>query len=176
MANSRSFSSSSGHGGWQFEGMGAPVPYREGPLAYEPAVLCQCRMKAPRWMSWSDDNPGRRYYQCRRARSSMDCGFFLWMDAEHTPFMKNLLLDLRNAVRRLKKEIAEMEPLNHEVAVLKQENQMLEMENLQRMEELEALKEKTQLMEMENLQMMEQMTAMEKKIAELKTWLSYTWR
>ncbi|CAN6247958.1 unnamed protein product [Urochloa humidicola] len=141
MANSRSsqFTSSSGHGGRQFEGMGAPVPYHEGPLAYEPAVLCQCRMKAPRRISWSDDNPGRRYYRCSRAWSSMDCGFFLWMDAEHTPFMKNLLLDLRNAVRRLKKETAEMEPLNHEVAMLKQENQMLEMENLHRMEELHVL-------------------------------------
>ncbi|CAN6202348.1 unnamed protein product [Urochloa humidicola] len=144
MADSRSsYLSSSSVRGRQSEGMGAPVPYREGPLAYEPAVLCQCRMKAPRRISWSEDNPGRRYYRCRRAWSAMDCGFFLWMDPEHTPFMKNLLLDLRNEVWRLRKERAEMESVNRELVVLKEENQLLEMENLQRMEELDVLKEKT---------------------------------
>ncbi|XBJ11878.1 hypothetical protein VPH35_016500 [Triticum aestivum] len=65
----------------------SPVPYRENPMAYEPEKLCWCnpRRKAPRWISWSRQNPGRRYYAC------VDAMF--WSD---------LIGDLRDEVRRLR--------------------------------------------------------------------------
>ncbi|XBJ19113.1 hypothetical protein VPH35_010138 [Triticum aestivum] len=65
------------------------VPYRESPMAYEPEKLCWCRprRKAPRWILWSRQNPGRRYYAC--------------MDAM---FLSDLIGDLRDEVRRLRGE------------------------------------------------------------------------
>uniref|UniRef100_A0A8I7B2L6 Uncharacterized protein n=1 Tax=Hordeum vulgare subsp. vulgare TaxID=112509 RepID=A0A8I7B2L6_HORVV len=65
----------------------SPVPYRESPMAYEPAKFCWCnpRRKAPRWVSWSIPNPGRRYYAC--------------VDAM---FLRDLIGDLRDEVRRLR--------------------------------------------------------------------------
>ncbi|XBI04989.1 hypothetical protein VPH35_133199 [Triticum aestivum] len=61
-------------------------------------------MKAPRWISWSPKNPGRRYYNCGKALG-VDCRYFLWHDDPHSPFMSMLLVDLRDVVYRLKDQL-----------------------------------------------------------------------
>ncbi|WVZ64495.1 hypothetical protein U9M48_014000, partial [Paspalum notatum var. saurae] len=43
-----------------------PVPYRERPLEYEPAVFCHCHAKAAQFISWSDTNPGMRFLKCAK--------------------------------------------------------------------------------------------------------------
>ena len=42
-------------------------------------------------------------------QTEKDCGFLMWIDPEPTPFMKTLLLDLRDAIWRLKKENSELQ-------------------------------------------------------------------
>ncbi|TVU04153.1 hypothetical protein EJB05_50246, partial [Eragrostis curvula] len=83
----------------------SPIRYRVGPLAYEPAVYCNCVpvRKAALWISWSNKNPGRRYLKCYRARQG-GCGFIGWYEGPHDPFVQTLLIDLRDAVWELKKQ------------------------------------------------------------------------
>ncbi|XBI62264.1 hypothetical protein VPH35_042916 [Triticum aestivum] len=81
----------------------SPVRYRENPMAYEPPVMCHCSTprKAPRWISWSRQNPGRRYYSCVDAMHS-GCGFVQWHDDPLPTFWSELIGDLRDEVWRLK--------------------------------------------------------------------------
>jgi hypothetical protein len=62
-ARSSQSSARTGHGGHAR----SPIPYCEGSLAYDPPVFCHSNLKAPKWISWSDDNSGQRYYRCRHA-------------------------------------------------------------------------------------------------------------
>ncbi|KAF7088511.1 hypothetical protein CFC21_091614 [Triticum aestivum] len=80
-------------------------------MEYEPAVYCgRCGRKAPRWISWSVANPGRRYYACVDAQVSsvLQHGFIEWHDNPTTPFLRVLLGDLRDRVWKLEDDAAAM--------------------------------------------------------------------
>ncbi|KAG2556708.1 hypothetical protein PVAP13_8NG193104 [Panicum virgatum] len=87
-----SASSSRGRGGGEKERFTAP---------------CLCNRKAPCWTSWSDDNPGRRYYICPSGLKPGDCDYYAWIDRQATEYERILLCDLRDAVWQLRKEKAE---------------------------------------------------------------------
>ncbi|KAE8787796.1 hypothetical protein D1007_38267 [Hordeum vulgare] len=83
--------------------MRSPVRYRHGPLDYEPADVCDCKEKAAVWISWSDDNPGKRYFNCMRFKRG-GCDYFSWRDDPiKDPFLKQLIVDLRDMVWMLER-------------------------------------------------------------------------
>ncbi|WVZ83144.1 hypothetical protein U9M48_030317 [Paspalum notatum var. saurae] len=133
--------STSSRSSWAAEraAMGPPMPYREGALSYEPTVFCRCRLKSLRRISWSDGNPGRRFFRCRRCRTPSDYGFFSWIDDEYPQFLKDLLLDLRNAVWSLKDIEWMQQAVSKEIEALKENNHQLEVEDLCKAEELKAI-------------------------------------
>ena len=71
-------------------------------------------------------------------QTEKDCGFLMWIDPEPTPFMKTLLLDLRDAIWRLKKENSELEIALRDGLEVLPSNQALEMEIIEKTEELKA--------------------------------------
>ncbi|CAM0873195.1 unnamed protein product [Alopecurus aequalis] len=110
----------------------SPIPYREGAMSYDPSVFywCDPPRKAPRWISWSKQNPGRWYYSCVDAMHG-GCGFVSWHDAELPKFFSDLIGDLRDEVWKLKggRNVAPIEEFTadvqdeHEVAA----NRMVQM-------------------------------------------------
>ncbi|CAO2166142.1 unnamed protein product [Urochloa humidicola] len=120
MASSWSSSRSTAARGRQGEGASSPIPYREGPLEYMPPTMCKCGVKAARWISWSNENPARRYYTCFRRREG-GCNFWVWCDPPPSLFLREVLVDLRDVVTSLKKEnrdlmnrLAAVELIEHE--------------------------------------------------------------
>ncbi|XP_024011208.1 uncharacterized protein LOC112086487 [Eutrema salsugineum] len=65
--------------------------------------LCHC--SRPTWMSksWTDENPGRRFFKCNVH------GFLTWADKEKpNGWQKVSLLEARDQIRRLKEEIKDL--------------------------------------------------------------------
>ncbi|KAG2659311.1 hypothetical protein PVAP13_1KG345500 [Panicum virgatum] len=139
-----STSSSRGRGGGGMERFTVPVSYRVGPYDYSPAVKCPCNRKAPCWTSWSDNNPGRRYYRCPSGLKPGNCGYYVWIDRQATQYERILLCDLRDAVWHLRKEKAEEE---EQVQRIQEENGELRQMIVQLEKEKDELKNKMEVKE-----------------------------
>ncbi|KAK3161251.1 hypothetical protein QOZ80_1BG0074670 [Eleusine coracana subsp. coracana] len=142
---SSSASRSSGVRQLEEERRHSPIPYHVGPLQYDPPVFCHCGQKAVLWISWSDDNPGRRYMKCHRAREG-DCDLYEWYEGPVDPFVSTLLVDLYNAVWALKRQKATLREALAE-ATWKVHNKEREMEELKlELDAAEAEKEEMRVM------------------------------
>ncbi|KAH1033539.1 hypothetical protein J1N35_045713 [Gossypium stocksii] len=69
----------------------------------ESLPLCYCGNPAKLNMSWSHDNPGRRFFGCMNFgnRFRKPCRFFSWFDPPLTPPSRVVLLGLLKKVRTL---------------------------------------------------------------------------
>ncbi|CAL4898341.1 unnamed protein product [Urochloa decumbens] len=136
-------SASSSRGGEGQHQMRSPVPYRVGPLDYSPAVMCRCGRKTPCWISWSDENPGRRYYRCPSGLMPGDCSFFRWIDREATEFERQLLCDLCDAIFQLRRDNREARQVNEllqrKVADIIQGKEQLLIEKAELLQKLEQI-------------------------------------
>ncbi|XP_057791580.1 uncharacterized protein LOC131008643 [Salvia miltiorrhiza] len=90
--------SASGSSSWrsrrQFEGSDNPK-------------FCTCefegkRLKASIMTSWTEENPGRRFYRCRNWKSK-NCGYFDWIDEPITERAKEVINHLKNENVKLMK-------------------------------------------------------------------------
>ncbi|WVZ50463.1 hypothetical protein U9M48_001711 [Paspalum notatum var. saurae] len=123
----------------------SPIPYRTRPLEYQPPMFCYCGKKAALWISWSDDNPGRRYLKCYRARDG-GCSYLDWYEGPSDPFVCSLLRDLRDAVWSTKRDRAELKVAltDAEVVIERQKQGMLKA-----LDEVERQKEQVKVVEVQ---------------------------
>ncbi|WVZ51302.1 hypothetical protein U9M48_002457 [Paspalum notatum var. saurae] len=115
-------SSSSGrYGGSRGDGnSSAPIPFRQGDLDYSPPMLCHRGKRSARWISWSDENPCRRYHICLRRRTG-GCDFWYWIDPLPSAFQRDVLKQLRDTVQVLKTQNREkQDELRHVLRLLEQ--------------------------------------------------------
>ncbi|TYJ23435.1 hypothetical protein E1A91_A08G191700v1 [Gossypium mustelinum] len=65
--------------------------------------VCYCGNLAKLNTSWSNDNPGMRFFRCKKFgnRFRKPCQFFSWFDPPLTPHSRIVLLGLLKKVRTL---------------------------------------------------------------------------
>ncbi|OMO96001.1 Zinc finger, GRF-type [Corchorus olitorius] len=68
-------------------------------------IICSCKMMAPRWTSWTNANPGRRFYGCPNYKDPTKCcKFYLWHDPSLCDRGKEIVLELKAKEKLLHKE------------------------------------------------------------------------
>ncbi|KAG6514840.1 hypothetical protein ZIOFF_025214 [Zingiber officinale] len=72
-----------------------------------PHILCHCGLRATLQTSWTESNPGRRFFSCPKYRQK-GCGFFLWHDPELSERSKTIINELKMINKKLKLEINEL--------------------------------------------------------------------
>ncbi|KAG8480253.1 hypothetical protein CXB51_024807 [Gossypium anomalum] len=65
--------------------------------------VCYCGNQAKLNTSWSNDNPGRRFFGCKEFGSAFrkPCRFFSWFDPPLTPCLRVVLWGLLKKVKSL---------------------------------------------------------------------------
>ncbi|KAG8377439.1 hypothetical protein BUALT_Bualt08G0033000 [Buddleja alternifolia] len=67
--------------------------------------ICYCRRLAVIRCSWTDANPGRRFYSCELHRNAGGCGFFVWLDPPMCERSRNVIPGLLGSTERLQVEL-----------------------------------------------------------------------
>lgn len=115
----------------------------------EKRFFCNCNRLAKIFQSWTDDNPGRRFYRCpgRKVLNGYEsCKFFVWYDVEAPHgWQRDALIGARDVINQQKEEI---KSLRNKVRALTIDSESVEQNENERntvyvkqaCEECEALK------------------------------------
>ncbi|XP_057770851.1 uncharacterized protein LOC130990642 [Salvia miltiorrhiza] len=82
--------------------------------------FCECqtdgrRLRAVIMTSWTDENPGRRFYGCRNWKMK-NCGYFDWLDEPISERAKDVINELKVMKN---KESSSLEPMDMEIEFAK---------------------------------------------------------
>ncbi|KAK4273848.1 hypothetical protein QN277_017163 [Acacia crassicarpa] len=81
---------------------------------YEPPRrYCYHRMVASRWTSWTEGNPGRRFYECPYYYQDGGCGFFAWHDEEFGERANTVIKELLDDIDKLYDENSVLRRADH---------------------------------------------------------------
>ncbi|CAL5188960.1 unnamed protein product [Lathyrus oleraceus] len=88
--------------------------------------VCKCGLDAPLMTTWTDANPGRRFYGCRMYKVCFKkCSHFVWLDEEMNPRAKQLIYAILKNINGEKATIksykAKEEELKMKVKMLKKQ-------------------------------------------------------
>ncbi|CAI0446072.1 unnamed protein product [Linum tenue] len=65
--------------------------------------LCRCAVPAVLRTSWTDANPGRRFFGCANYRGANACNYFRWIDPPLKDNIKRLVLALHKRIREVER-------------------------------------------------------------------------
>ncbi|KAK8601565.1 hypothetical protein V6N12_051395 [Hibiscus sabdariffa] len=65
--------------------------------------ICRCGLKAKIATSWTDDNPGRRFFGYKYYGREGHCRFFAWYDATLTPRARVVIVGLLRKVKKMER-------------------------------------------------------------------------
>ncbi|KAK3123346.1 hypothetical protein QOZ80_8AG0629100 [Eleusine coracana subsp. coracana] len=118
-----------------------PIPCHVRPLDYHPLVYYNCQQKATLWISWSDDNPGRRYLKCYRSWTlHVDLRNVVWSLMKEKTTLNEALGEATARVDLMEKKLAVLKKEEDKVDALKSEKEDLKAEVSKLEEEKTGLK------------------------------------
>ncbi|KAK8538933.1 hypothetical protein V6N12_034637 [Hibiscus sabdariffa] len=65
--------------------------------------ICRCGLEAKVVVSWTDDNPGRRFYGCKNYGRESHFRLFTWYDAPLTPRARVVIVGLLRKVKKMER-------------------------------------------------------------------------
>ncbi|WCJ24681.1 hypothetical protein M5689_006621 [Euphorbia peplus] len=82
--------------------------------------ICDCGFEAAVRTSWTNENPGRRFYNCRNNGNRIRCNYFEWIDDPLDDRAMSIVLGLLRKLDKIEKECARLRDIERICELLKQ--------------------------------------------------------